>query len=232
MAPTFATYGVHPKGTARLPLVHTRIEDMVAHYCDAIRSIQPRGPYLLGGLDVGGFLAVEVSRQLHANGERVGPVALFDAPHWRAQRKSVNSTKLAPSTLLQLARSRVGQYRQHLAAKLLHYHLANERPVPAYLRNTSVATLVQVAVRDFVQPEPYRGQVLLFRATAASAAFAGILTDTPAQELYVEPDLGWKHEATNLLTYSLAAGHMSLLCQPDVREVAAYWTSHIRAWSK
>lgn len=43
-----------------------------------MREVRPRGPYLLGGLCVGGAIAIEMARRLDAAGERVALVAVID----------------------------------------------------------------------------------------------------------------------------------------------------------
>lgn len=45
-----------------------RIEDMAAVYLKAIREVRPRGPWLLGGYSFGGYVALEMARQLTAEG--------------------------------------------------------------------------------------------------------------------------------------------------------------------
>jgi thioesterase domain-containing protein len=48
-----------------------------------MRSVQPRGPYFLGGHSFGGQVAYEIARQLQAAGDEVGVLVIFDtnAPH-------------------------------------------------------------------------------------------------------------------------------------------------------
>ncbi len=55
-----------------------RLEALAARYVEAVRTVQPQGPFLLGGWSLGGVLAFEMARQLTASGERVPAVALFD----------------------------------------------------------------------------------------------------------------------------------------------------------
>ena len=55
------------------------IESLAASYVDAIRSVQPHGPYLLGGWSTGGVVAFEMARQLRALNEEVALVALLDS---------------------------------------------------------------------------------------------------------------------------------------------------------
>ncbi len=59
------------------------IEEMAELYVDAIRSVQQRGPYHLGGWSFGGMVAYEVARQLDEQREEVGVVAMFDTPAYR-----------------------------------------------------------------------------------------------------------------------------------------------------
>jgi len=46
------------------------VEQRAATYLDAMRSIQPHGPYYIGGWCAAGPLAVETARQITASGER------------------------------------------------------------------------------------------------------------------------------------------------------------------
>jgi amino acid adenylation domain-containing protein len=55
------------------------VEELAAAHLDALRSIRPEGPYLLGGWSMGGVVAFEMARQLHARGEHVALVALLDS---------------------------------------------------------------------------------------------------------------------------------------------------------
>ena len=52
---------------------------MAAYYIDAIRTVRPDGPYLLGGWSMGGVIAYEMARQLEERGQQVSLLALMDA---------------------------------------------------------------------------------------------------------------------------------------------------------
>jgi amino acid adenylation domain-containing protein len=60
-------------------------EEIAAAHIAALRSVQPEGPYLLGGFCNGGIMAYEMARQLHMQGQKVDLLALIDpatpAPH-------------------------------------------------------------------------------------------------------------------------------------------------------
>jgi polyketide synthase PksN len=55
------------------------IEGLAALYIGAIRNVQPRGPYHLGGWSMGGTIAYEMARQLQQAGEQVATLALIDS---------------------------------------------------------------------------------------------------------------------------------------------------------
>jgi hypothetical protein len=51
---------------------------MASHYVREIVTLQPSGPYRLGGYCLGGTIAFEMAQQLQAQGERVDLVAMLD----------------------------------------------------------------------------------------------------------------------------------------------------------
>ncbi len=57
------------------------IEAIASRYVDLLKQAHPKGPYVLMGLCVAGVLAIEVARQLRANGDTVEAVIVYDA--WR-----------------------------------------------------------------------------------------------------------------------------------------------------
>src|ERR1700754_806828 len=56
-----------------------QVELIAKNYLDAIRAVQPDGPYLLGGWSSGGVVAFEMARQLQACGAEVSLVVLLDS---------------------------------------------------------------------------------------------------------------------------------------------------------
>jgi thioesterase domain-containing protein len=76
-----AVYAVAPT-VASEPALTPMAEGLVA----AVRSVQPQGPYRLGGYSFGGLVAFEMAQQLRASGETVESLflidALFDERYW------------------------------------------------------------------------------------------------------------------------------------------------------
>ena len=80
LAPERPVYGFQSQGLYGRALAHTKVEEMAAHYISEMRSVQPRGPYLLGGWCFGGLVAFEMAQQLCSRGERVDMLAILNAP--------------------------------------------------------------------------------------------------------------------------------------------------------
>jgi thioesterase domain-containing protein len=77
-------YGMQVKGIDRLDEPLERIEDMADFYLDAIKKLQPRGPYVLVGYSLGGLVVLEMAQRLLAHGEKIALLAMLDAyPHIR-----------------------------------------------------------------------------------------------------------------------------------------------------
>lgn len=71
-------YGLQPIGLDGKTAPLTRIEDMATHYIEALRRVQPKGPYFLGGWSFGGWVAFEMAQQLQKSGEEVALLAVLD----------------------------------------------------------------------------------------------------------------------------------------------------------
>ncbi|HUZ95886.1 MAG TPA: amino acid adenylation domain-containing protein [Edaphobacter sp.] len=78
LGPDQPCYGLQARGVEDEQDPHARIEDMAATYIQALQTVQPTGPYLLGGWSMGGMVAFEMAQQLHAQGQRVALLAMLD----------------------------------------------------------------------------------------------------------------------------------------------------------
>jgi len=71
-------YGLQAQGLDGQKAPYSRIEDMAAHYIREVRTLQPEGPYLLGGFCLGGLVAFEMSQQLQAQDQKVTLLVMLD----------------------------------------------------------------------------------------------------------------------------------------------------------
>jgi len=60
-------------------LAETHVEEMATRYLTELRSLQPAGPYCLGGYCFGGYVAYEMARQLDKAGEKTALLLLIDS---------------------------------------------------------------------------------------------------------------------------------------------------------
>lgn len=72
-------YGLQSRGLEGEDLPRTELEEMAADYLAQLRTVQPEGPYRLGGWSIGGVIAFEMTRMLEAAGEAVEILALVDS---------------------------------------------------------------------------------------------------------------------------------------------------------
>jgi thioesterase domain-containing protein len=96
---------------------------MAERHLKAIRDIQPRGPYLLGGECNGGLVAYEIARRLEADGEKVSLLLLLSASaqnvrfaHWSAWlRVTCGALGLSPTKQRYMFR-RLGEFARNARA--------------------------------------------------------------------------------------------------------------------
>jgi amino acid adenylation domain-containing protein/non-ribosomal peptide synthase protein (TIGR01720 family) len=78
LGPDRPFFGLQPVGVGDGGSTPTTVEDMARLYAEGMRTVQPAGPYLLGGWSMGATLAFEVAHQLRRQGESVALLALID----------------------------------------------------------------------------------------------------------------------------------------------------------
>lgn len=256
-------YGIRPLNRSGVPILHTRLPEMVDYYTDEIRKIQPEGPYVVGGLCTGGLIALGIAQKLQSSGHAMGMVVLIDTPHNKARKKSLarkrlqdfsasfagvdldvslsararrilgNATKKISNTLSYEARKLTVETRRTVLVKLLRYFLDKNRPLPALVHNIPVREVLWIAEQEHVVPSPYRGEVVLFRATKKHGLLDGtkiegtIIDDTPYVDIFVEPAFGWEQHITALAVHDIPGGHSSMLMDPNVEVLANKLQAHL-----
>ncbi|WP_166481988.1 amino acid adenylation domain-containing protein [Scytonema sp. UIC 10036] len=56
-----------------------QVEEIAAEYIEAIKAVQPKGPYFLGGHSFGARVAFEITQQLLRQGEEIALIAIIDS---------------------------------------------------------------------------------------------------------------------------------------------------------
>lgn len=71
-------YGLQSRGLNGGEALEASIEGVASKYLEEIQSIQPSGPYYLGGYCLGGTIAFEIAQQLKRAGESVALLAMLE----------------------------------------------------------------------------------------------------------------------------------------------------------
>jgi acyl carrier protein len=87
-------YALQARGVDGKSAPFTRVEDMADYYLKAIQTVQPQGPYLLGGHSFGVIVAFEMAQQLHRQGQKVARLAILDLPALLPERQPMIHLKL------------------------------------------------------------------------------------------------------------------------------------------
>ena len=232
-------YGFQPQGLDGTNDYHTRIEQMASHYIKEMRALQPKGPYYLGGSSSGGVIAFEMARQLHAHGQKVGVLALFDtyAPGFRDSACEAGSLRYQAHRLMQRVNLHLGnllllesdarvKYAREKAALVgrrmkwtLKKAIENRiiRIAPHWSRSNGNSERadgqkrIDAAIKALREyvPEIYPGCVTLFRASKQAAGYNK------------GRDLGWgKLAAGGVVIYEIPGYHGSIVMEPRVRILA------------
>jgi thioesterase domain-containing protein len=163
-------YGLQPPGFDGVEAPCTDIVELGRRQLGLIRSVRPRGPYLLAGACTGGVVAWEIARQLRAAGESVALVVLDS---WHPD--SYEDRALAPQWMLAL-----GYGRLRIAAAWDDVRARPPAERPAALIG-KIRRFAAAALRRLIRGIDVR------HADAGSA---------PA----FEPETGWLDRSTRLAT--------------------------------
>ncbi len=167
------------------------VAELVRQAYDAIRSVRPHGPYLLGGFCRGGIVAFETARQLTAAGEEVRLVALFDTP--------------APG-YPKLLRSRTSYWRQ--LPKLLFGDIKLREILP-HLQMAG-RLIRRKTVSQYV-PKPAATPVVQFIAQE----------EPISTRVLEDPRLGWRDLCEGeFRVHNVNAAHMTMFSKPSAMEMA------------
>ena len=121
---------------------HSTVEDMAAEYLGEMRMRRPHGPYFLGALCAGVYIAIVMARSLREAGETVLPLLLLDPP----------------SIMLRMQRTEE-QFVSKMKERKAKGQIAGPVEDPAYMKALlHTATAFEHALANH-RPLPYDGDV-------------------------------------------------------------------------
>ena len=218
--PNQPCYGLQARGLEEGQEPHTRIEDMAAYYIEALQTLQPEGPYLLGGWSMGGVVAFEMAQQLRAQGQRVALLALLDGRIPTADEtfpEEDYEAVLLVERYFGISFGPMESLAQLPKDEQLAFMLEQAKSaglVPAELDVSEARRFVDLLKSDLRATQDYAlrlypGRVTLFKA---SEALAGTAPD---------PTLGWSEWASAGVEVHLVPGnHANLVYEPHVEVLA------------
>lgn len=223
-------YGLQARGLEGEEEPLDSIEEMASLYIQVLRNHQPQGPYLLGGWSSGGLVATEVALQLHAQGQQVDLLVLFDPPAlfatWSAGAVSANGAVSNDTTaalarfIFQLneGRSRdipeIYAYLRQLTPEEQRLYVQEQAKaahvVPADADNSFINRLMHVYDADSRATVKYRPHV-----------YPGRIVYIQSEETTPDTLQAWREIASGGLDLFDAPGdHVGMMKEPNVRVVA------------
>jgi thioesterase domain-containing protein len=201
-----AIHGMQAKGIDGVEEPFDRIEDMARYSLDAVRQLQPHGPYFLIGFSLGGLVTLEMAQQLIAEGETIGLLAMLDSyPHvsqlTRGQRARLSTRQTW---------RRVARKLQWLGVSPPYQTTVEVSPSPAlqHFRDISYLAL------ERYQPRFYPGKINFVRAA--------IPTDFPADPVAV-----WSNLAQELELNTVPGDHLGIMTT-HFESLASVISSYLR----
>ncbi|MFP4411180.1 non-ribosomal peptide synthetase [Coleofasciculus sp.] len=231
-------YGLQALGLDGESEPHTRIEEIAAYCMEALQTIQPQGPYVLGGHSSGGLVAFEMAQQLQKQGHEVALVAILDTEAPVPGRHPVSVdwddakwlTRIANVIERFLGKNLGISYdilRPLAPDEQLNYigeQLKTIGLLPPEAGLKQVRGLVQVfkanyqASDSYVPQEVYPTRVAFFRA---SEVYSEDSVSNESSQIRQEPTWGWNQLAAEPVELHVVPGdHITMFAEPHVQVLA------------
>jgi len=215
------------------------IEDYAAAYIEAMKTVAPRGPYVIGGHSFGGIVSFEIAQQLTSRGDAVDVLFILDSSLPNLQKGALDRLASVFAFLRGLPYQAIDQVRRDPVelARALRRKLRSVRgargkhegaattPAPATAgAGPDIADIVEMAGwpennrriahrhwRAVMQyrPRAYPGRITLFRSRFQSPL------------LGLGNQMGWERVALGGVdVVRVPGGHLSVLQPPNVDVLA------------
>lgn len=223
-------YGLQSRGLNGSDYAPESIEEMAYDYIEAIKKVQPEGPYNLGGYCLGGTIAFEIAQQLMVKGEEIKNlflietynecVSLFTNSFGDRTKEKIENLRFHFENLKSLNGSDKKIFLKHKAEIATRRTFARINSLSSKMGfktnedpETSAATRTLRELNDSAQtkyiPESYKGKTILLK---------------PKVSFSCEPDenFGWKDFIQGeFKVYNLDLAPRGMLMEPFVEETAA-----------
>ncbi|MBM4823555.1 amino acid adenylation domain-containing protein [Streptomyces actuosus] len=241
LPPDQPLYGFQAAGLAPGTAPLRTVPEIARSYVAAMRTVQPHGPYTLGGWSFGGHIAFEMAAQLRAAGEEVAEVLLIDsdALDQSADRPEVDALSLmtwffwellwldrggdVPADAFRALRDEDDAYASVRELAVRTGMLAARDADTSLRRVFEMFRANWDALIDW-RPAPTDQDLVLIRARGSLPDVLKPVHDR-AGSLYHEPANGWRRLTTGRVrVVDVPGDHMQIVQDPYVHHVAAVLT--------
>lgn len=182
-----------------------RIEDLARRFIAELRSLQPKGPYQIGGYCTGGMVAYEAAKQLRAQGEEIDVLVLFGTsspPSYRTLHQLITPVVRAVNRVVRFL-------RESWQRDAVSHKTPAGGGLPPNEYRDQLEAITSTAVRSY-SPAAYSGRIVLFIPSGNPAA------------AFCEKYFQWKQYCGELEVHKGPSGciHSRMLRDPYVRMVA------------
>ncbi len=220
-------HAIAPHGTAGLPLEAT-VEAMARDYLPRLRSVQPDGPYRLGGFCAGGLVAYELARLLQVQGETVERLVLINASAPSSRTLVIGDRIIRAIGLNAKLGPRLRESLIYNVARLAEAIGEGPRAIFGFFANRTRALFAR-AERDkrteMAEFEPFEKRSgtretenyfahLVAALTYHPRPYAGVLTliwGVDQALMPADPTVGWSRFARTVTVAPMTGGHVSPL---------------------
>ncbi len=213
------------------------LEEMAGYYVNAVRGVQPGGPYLLGGFSWGSILAFEMARQLTSAGENVPLLVIMDTPAPDIVGKIAN---LDDTTLLLIIARDLGHQRgldlpvtfdslsglppeekfNYVLNELGKANILTDEVSQTWLRRHIDGYRARMSAVQNYSPGIYSGRITLFRATDLDDEVQERFDETMRTQLR-DPTFGWDKLSTQPVEiHDIPGNHSVIVLEPHVQVLA------------
>ena len=218
-------YGLQARGLYGDQEPHPTFEAAASDYLAEIRSVKPKGPYLLGGFSGGGLIAYEMAQQLRQQGEEVSLLVLLDTPLPR--QTALSLLDRANMKLQDIQRHGIGFFGEWLKSRRDWKRVQAEKRLAAsqeqsgsQFHNARIEAAFYEALKRY-EVKPYSGKVLLLRPRPEVLYRLSGGRRLQTGRNVVLDDNGWSPYVEALDIQEVPGDHDSMVLEPYVRVLAS-----------
>ncbi len=217
-------FGIQARGLNEGEIPHNNISQMANDYINAIKQIQPHGPYKIGGWSFGGLVALEIAKQLSWIESEYPLLILIDSHHPNLTLNKNNGDNYEIMALRNLVYNFTSEKiinwddlaSYSLEKKIEQVYLALKRccKMDQFFDFNLFTKVIKIAINNAMayqkySPDFYSGPLNLIVAMDKN------------EELPYDPTLGWRKEMVGEFNiYRVSGNHHTMFSNNNINGVA------------